>query len=287
MYDLFYGKNDKLKSVERNVGVSFAKPRGGFDPFRGKSGSVSFHGLTHQSLEESKLVSSPFKEGSGSFVWILAPVALISSLVLPQFLLSNVIDAVSKDIVSSEIIVSFCSEALFYTGLAIFLRVADHVQRPYLQFSTKRWGLITGLRGYLSSAFFTMGFKVFAPLFAVYVTWPVLGLPAMVAVAPFLVGYLAQFLFEARVDKRGSSCWPLVPIIFEIYRLYQLSKGAHFIEKLMFLMKGATMSPETLERSGALVGMIITFQVLGVICLWSLMTFLLRLFPSRPVAENY
>lgn len=63
-----------------------------------------------------------------------------------------------------------------------------------------------------------MGFKVFAPLFAVYVTWPVLGLPAMVAVAPFLVGCLAQFLFEARVDKQGSSCWPLVPIIFEVIR---------------------------------------------------------------------
>lgn len=111
---------------------------------------------------------------------------------------------------------SLSSEAVFYVGLATFLLVTDHVQRPYLQFSTKRWGLITGLRGYLTSAFFTSGFKVVAPLVAVYVTWPILGLPALVAVAPFLVGCGAQLAFERVLDKRGSSCWPLVPIIFEV-----------------------------------------------------------------------
>ncbi|XWS25705.1 hypothetical protein CRYUN_Cryun27aG0090500 [Craigia yunnanensis] len=57
----------------------------------------------------------------------------------------------------------------------MFVLVTDHVRRPYLQFSAKRWGLITGLWGYITSYFFTKGFKVVAPLFAVYVTWPVLG----------------------------------------------------------------------------------------------------------------
>ncbi|KAL7175513.1 hypothetical protein ACSBR2_029167 [Camellia fascicularis] len=72
----------------------------GFDepePFRGKSGSVSFHGLTHQLVEEGKLVSAPFKESTGSFLWILAPAALISSLVLPQFFLIAAIDAFAED----------------------------------------------------------------------------------------------------------------------------------------------------------------------------------------------
>lgn len=262
----------------------------GFDkaePFRGKSGCVSFHGLTRQSMEEGKLVSTPFKEGTGSFLWVLAPVALILSLVLPQFFLDNAIAAFVQDEVIAELVASFSSEAVFYIGLATFLNITDHVQKPYLDFSSKRWGLITGLRGYLTSSFFTMGFKVIAPLFAVYVTWPVLGLPAFVAVVPFLFGCLAQFAFEALLNKRESSCWPLVTIIFEVYRLYQLSKAAHFIEKLMFTMKGAPMSPEVLERSGALVAMVVTFQVVGVVCLWSLLTFLLRLFPSRPVAEKY
>lgn len=74
------------------------------EPFRGKSGSVSFQGSTHQLVEEGKPVSSPSLEGTshskeriGSLLWMLAPVALISSIVLPQLLLSTVIDAFIKD----------------------------------------------------------------------------------------------------------------------------------------------------------------------------------------------
>ena len=119
----------------------------------------------------------------------------------------------------AEIVTSLLFEVLFYVGLAIFLRVTDSVQRPYMQFSSKRWGLITGLRGYLTCAFLTMGFKVIAPIFAVYVTWPMIGLRGLVAVFPFLIGCVAQLAFENHLDKRGSSCWPLVPIIFEVYDL--------------------------------------------------------------------
>lgn len=258
------------------------------EPFGGKSGSVSFYGVTHQVIEEGKLVSAPFKEGKGgSLLWLLAPTAFISSLILPQFFFSNAIEAFIKDDILAEIATSFSSEAMFYFGFAAFLLVTDYVQRPYLEFSPKRWGLITGLNGYLSSAFFTMGFKVVAPLFAAYATWPALGLASVVAVAPFLIGCAAQFAFEVNLDKRGSSCWPLVPIIFEVYRLYQLTNAAHFVERMMMSMRGTAISPRTLERSGALVGLLASFQVLGVVCLWSLMSFLLRLFPSRPVAEKY
>ncbi|KAF5739416.1 hypothetical protein HS088_TW12G00621 [Tripterygium wilfordii] len=260
---------------------------GGVEPFRGKSGAVSFHGLTHQLMEERKLLSAPFIEDKSSFLWVLAPVALIASLLLPQFFLGAIFEGFFTDELVVEIVTSLTSEALFYVGLATFLIVADFVQRPYLEFSPRRWGLITGLRGYLTSAFFATGFKVVAPLFVVYVTWPVLGLPAFVAVAPYLVGFVAQRAFEMLLDKRGSSCWPLVPIIFEVYRLYQLTKAAHFIERLAFAMRGLPESPQLLERSNALLAMVVTFQVLGLVCLWSLVTFLLRLFPSRPVAENY
>ncbi|KAH9692758.1 hypothetical protein KPL70_016476 [Citrus sinensis] len=236
----------------------------GPEPFRGKSGSVSFCGLTHQLVEEGKLMSAPFQEDKGSFLWILAPVVLISSLILPQMFLGNVIEDFIKDNLLMEIVSSLTFESMFYVGLAIFLRITDRVQRPYLQFSPKRWGLITGLRGYLTSAFFTTGLKVVAPLFAVYVTWPVLRLPALVAVLPFLVGCAAQLAFETNLDKRGSSCWPLIPIIFEVYRLYQLSKAANFIERLMFSMKDLPRSPELLERGSAMVSMVVIFQVLGV-----------------------
>lgn len=277
------GDNQEGKSNfsgQKNAGVD------GVEPFRGKAGSISFFGVTHQLVEEGRLVSAPFNESAGSLLWVLAPVALILSLVLPQFFLGFAIDGLINDEVLTEIVASFTSEVIFYIGLATFLYVTDKTQRPYLQYSPKRWGLITGLKGYLSSAFFTMGLKVFAPLFAVYVTWPVLGLPALVSVAPFLSGCLAQFAFEKLLQKSGSSCWPLVPIIFEVYRLYQLSKAAHFIEKLMFAMKGIPVSPQVLEKSGALVAMLVTFQVLGMVCLWSLLTFLQRLFPSRQILSS-
>ncbi|GFQ04209.1 hypothetical protein PHJA_002564800 [Phtheirospermum japonicum] len=259
----------------------------GSDPFRGKSGSVSFGGLSHQSVEESKLVSAPFKEESGSLLWVLAPVALISSLIVPQFFIVSAIEDAFKNEVFAEILSSVSTEVIFYAGVAMFLFVTERVQKPYLQFSPRRWSLITGLKGYLTSAFFIMGFKVFAPIIAVYVTWPVLGFPALVSIAPLLTGILAQYAFEKYLDKNGSSCWPLLPIIFEVYRIYQLTRATNFIEKLIYGMREASVTPAVLDRTGALISMIVTFRILGVVCLWSLLTFLLRLFPSRPVAENY
>ncbi|KAF2309946.1 hypothetical protein GH714_005722 [Hevea brasiliensis] len=175
--------NTNLKLLGRDDAAVPADRFHGSEPFRGKSGSASFYGLTHQSVEEGKLVSTPFAEDKGSLLWVLGPVALISSLIVPQFFVANAIEAFIRD----EVLV-----AMFYVGLAIFLLVTDRVQRPYLQFSPKRWGLITGLKGYLTSAFFAMGFKVIFPLLVAYVTWPVLGLPALVSVFPFLVGCIAQ-----------------------------------------------------------------------------------------------
>ncbi|KAI4295831.1 hypothetical protein L6164_035832 [Bauhinia variegata] len=259
----------------------------GVEQFRGKSGSVSFHGLTHHLVEEGKLMSAPFQEEKGSHLWLLAPVSFISCFLLPQFFIGNVIEAFFMDEILVDFLTSLFSEALFYVGLAAFLCVTDLVQRPYLEYSTKRWGLITGLRGYLASVILTTGLKVVAPFFLLSVTLPVVGLAAPVAVTPFLVGCLAQYAFEKYLDKRESSCWPLVPIIFEVYRLYQLTRAVHFVQKLMYSMKGHPTTPELIARTGALSTMTVTFQVLGIVCLWSLMTFLLRLFPSRPVAEKY
>ncbi|CAL5202746.1 unnamed protein product [Lathyrus oleraceus] len=257
------------------------------EPFHGKSGSVSFYGLTHQSVEEGKLESAPIKQDESSYFWVWGPIAFISSLILPQFFIGTVVEAFFNGFILKDIVTSISSEALFYIGLATFLGVADGVQRPYLQYSSKKWGLITGLKGYLTSAFLTMGLKITVPLLLLYVSWSVVRMAAVVAIAPFVVGCFVQFAFERYLEKRGSSCWPLVPIIFEVYRLYQLTKAATFADKLMYSMKDLPASPEVLERSGTLFGMMVIFQLLGIVCLWSLMTFLLRLFPSRPVAENY
>lgn len=75
--------NDTNSKANSNVKDQKVNNIDGVEPFGGKSGSVSFVGLTHQLVEEGKLVSSPFKE-SRSLLWIVAPVALISSILIPQ-----------------------------------------------------------------------------------------------------------------------------------------------------------------------------------------------------------
>lgn len=74
------------------------------ETFRGKSGSVSFVNITHQSVEESQLVSTPYKENTGSLLWILAPIALISSLLVPQFFIVNAVEDFLKNEVLAGII---------------------------------------------------------------------------------------------------------------------------------------------------------------------------------------
>lgn len=85
------------KIIDQQVGNVY-----GVEPFGGKSGSVSFIGLTHQMVEEGKLVSSPFKENK-SFLWVVAPIALISSILLPQFFGLLSVDLV-QDVVLTGII---------------------------------------------------------------------------------------------------------------------------------------------------------------------------------------
>ena len=61
-------------------------------------------------------------------------------------------------------------------------------------------------------AFLTMSLKII-DLFAVYLFGPpLLDLSILVDVVPFVIDCVAQLAFEIILYKRGSSCWPLVPI---------------------------------------------------------------------------
>ncbi|KAK8482192.1 hypothetical protein V6N12_047090 [Hibiscus sabdariffa] len=142
--------NSSLTSIGLEKSGGAISRYDGVEPFRGKSGSVSFRGL----VEESKLVSAPFQEDKGSLLWVLAP-------------LSTVFVEMKKP------------------------------DRAFLK-----------------------------------------------------AGCAVQFVFEMTLEKRQSSCWPLVPIIFEVYRLYQLTRATQYIQHFLLLMK------EMFERGGALIGMI-------------------------------
>lgn len=134
----------------------------------------------------------------------------------------------------AELIDSFTSDTMFYIGLSTFLKITDQIQKPYLQFSPKRWGLITGLRGYLTSAYFTTGFKITVPVFALWSTWALLGLPALISVVPFLTSFAIQLLFETRLEKSNSSSWPLVPLIFEVKIFFNSLIALCWLQHLCF-----------------------------------------------------
>lgn len=118
--------NSSLKHTgKEKSGVAISR-FGGVEPFRGNSGSVSFRGLTHQLVEERKLMSAPFQEGKGSLLWVLAPVALISSLILPQFFFSNAIEAFCKDETLVGILIelkSFSYYAFYMNFLGVYFNL--------------------------------------------------------------------------------------------------------------------------------------------------------------------
>lgn len=94
----------KLESSREKDSKVPSKASDGVEPFRGKSGSISFCGLTHQLVEEGKLLSAPFDEEKGSFLWFLAPVTLIASFIFPQFFIGNAIEAYLQN----EVLVGNC-----------------------------------------------------------------------------------------------------------------------------------------------------------------------------------
>ncbi|MBA0720634.1 hypothetical protein Golax_008247 [Gossypium laxum] len=155
-------------------------------------------------------MSAAFQEDKGSFLWVLAPIALISSLILPQFFFSSAIEAFFKDDTLVGILfqlylfllyilfttIENC--VLFFLGLGVFLLVTDHVQRPYLQFSAKRWGLITGLRIHIH-------------------------------------------------PKDQIRLLTTLQLILQVYRLYQLTRAIQFIQNFTFLDERLSENPGNVQ----------------------------------------
>ncbi|KAL8141178.1 hypothetical protein V2J09_007199 [Rumex salicifolius] len=220
-------------------------------------------------VEGTKSESTRLKSGSGSLLWLAGCVVLILSYTLPPVLIGGLVNLMIKNMSLAEIVVSLSSEAAFYAGVAAFLIITDRVQRPYMQTSPRRWSLINGLRGYSLSTYIATGLKIVVPLFAVYISWSDLGLDGLITVAPILLGCLTQLVFEVSL------------------RMYQVNRAVYYIERLVYAMGEVPKSPHLLERGDTLVGMVVILQALGLVCLWCLITFLVRLlFPCTLVVDD-
>ena len=115
---------------------------------------------------------------------------------------------------STDFLILFFAEALFYCGVAIFLLLIDHLRRPVGPDSAaETWALHLGQRiSYVA----TLVLSLIIPMVTMGLVWPWTGPPASATLAPYLVGIVVQFAFEQYARYLKSPSWPVIPIIFQV-----------------------------------------------------------------------
>lgn len=244
----------------------------------GKPGFISFHGLPYQRREEI-VESTPIKEIPKVF-WFIGPTVLVSFLVFPSLYMRILLSTVFEDSLLTDFLILFFTEALFYGGVAIFLLLVDHIWRPVQQngSSNNDWSKFQfGLR---ISSVATLVLSLIIPLVTMGMVWPWTGPAASATLAPYLVGLIVQFAFEGYARYQKSPSWSVIPVIFQVYRLHQLNRAAQLVTALSFSVRGAETTSQTLAINNSLGTLLTVLQILGVICIWSLSSFLMRFIPS-------
>ncbi|ONK79172.1 uncharacterized protein A4U43_C01F3660 [Asparagus officinalis] len=244
----------------------------------GKPGFISFHGLPCQRQEEI-LETSTGKERSKVF-WFVGPSVLVAFLVLPSLYLRRILSTVLEDSLLTDFLILFFTEVLFYGGVAIFLLMVDHIWRPLQQNQPSNKDLTKFHFGLRISSVATLVLSLIIPLLTMGMVWPWTGPAASATLAPYLVGLIVQFAFERYTRYQKSPAWPVVPVIFQVYRLHQLNRAAQLVTALSFSVRGAETTSQTLAINSSLGTLLTVLQILGIICIWSLSSFLMRFIPS-------
>ncbi|KAF7030204.1 hypothetical protein CFC21_041801 [Triticum aestivum] len=248
----------------------------------GKPGFISFHGGSSQTLSVES-VPHPGKEAS-RLVWFVGPTILVAFLVLPSLYLRRVLSAVFEDSLLTDFLILFFTEALFYGGVGIFVLLIDKVWRPLQQVAPKSY-IWSKARFFRISSVTTMVLSLIIPLLTMGMVWPWTGPAASATLAPYLVGLVVQFAFEQYARHRKSPSWPVIPIIFKVYRLHQLNRAAQLVTALTFSVRGTEATNQTLSIMNSLGALLTVLQILGVICVWSLSSFLMRFLPSSDIPD--
>lgn len=248
----------------------------------GKPGFISFHGGSSQTISVES-VPHPGKEAS-RLVWFVGPTILVAFLVLPSLYLRKVLSAVFEDSLLTDFLILFFTEALFYGGVGIFVLLIDKVWRPLQQVAPKSY-IWSKARFFRISSVTTMVLSLIIPLLTMGMVWPWTGPAASATLAPYLVGLVVQFAFEQYARLRKSPSWPVIPIIFKVYRLHQLNRAAQLVTALTFSVRGTEATNQTLSIMNSLGALLTVLQILGVICVWSLSSFLMRFLPSSDIPD--
>ncbi|XP_058091872.1 uncharacterized protein LOC131237861 isoform X2 [Magnolia sinica] len=285
--------NDELDSVSSEQEELLPIPEEGsqesssylqIERTEGKPGLISFYGLPHRRRNE--ILVSGLSKGRSDLLLFIGPAVLVTSLVFPSLYLRRILSTVFEDSLLTDFLILFFTEALFYSGVAVFILLIDHVQRPLQPLTSKSDGQLgTGI-GLRISSVATLVLSLIIPMVTMGFVWPWTGPAASATLAPYLVGIVVQFAFEKYARYKQSPAWPVIPVIFQVYRLHQLNRAAQLVTALSFSVRGAETTAQTLAINSSLGTLLNVLQFLGVVCIWSLSSFLMRFFPSPAVVPD-
>ncbi|KAF8408274.1 hypothetical protein HHK36_007423 [Tetracentron sinense] len=277
-------KSDASEQEKQHLNAEDIYPRSSshlhFEGTDGKPGFISFHGRPYKRQEEI-LVSGPSKDQM-NLLWFTGPAVLVASFIFPSLYLRRLLSSVFEDSLLTDFLILFFTEALFYCGVAVFLMLIDHLQRPLKPVSAiKSNGRLTTQLGHRMSSVAALVLSLIIPMVTMGFVWPWTGPAASATLAPYLVGIVVQFAFEQYARYMKSPSWPVIPVIFQVYRLHQLNRAAQLVTALSFTIRGAEITPHNLAIKSSLGTLLNVLQFLGVICIWSLSSFLMRISPPE------
>lgn len=247
---------------------------------KGKPGFISFYGNAQRS-EDQILVPSVVSAKKKNYVlWFVGPTVLVASFVFPSLYLRRILSTVFEDSLLTDFLILFFTEALFYCGVAVFLFLIDRQRRTSrpIPAGTSQ-NLAPHLGDRISSGTILL-LSLIIPTVTMGFVWPWTGPAASATLAPYLVGIVVQFAFEQYARRICSPSLPAIPIIFQVYRLHQLNRAAQLVTALSFTVRGAEMTSHNLAINGSLTTLLNVLQFLGILCVWSLSSFIMRHFSS-------
>ncbi|XWS50933.1 hypothetical protein CRYUN_Cryun12cG0133500 [Craigia yunnanensis] len=227
-----------------------------------KPGFISFYNRPYKRGNE---VISNVQRNQSSLLWFIGPAVLVDSFVFPSLYLHRILSTIFEDSLltdkfdpslnslvfsATDFLILFFTEALFYCGVASFLLLIDCLSRPVVPDSAEE--TLAPLLGQRNSSVATLVLSLIIPTFA----------------------------FEQYARYLKSPSWPVIPIIFQIYRLHQLNRAAQLVTALSFTVRRAEMTTYNLAINSSWGTLLNALECLGVICIWSLSSFLMRFYPS-------
>ncbi|CAH8392923.1 unnamed protein product [Eruca vesicaria subsp. sativa] len=244
----------------------------------GKSGFISFY--NPQNKPEDLLIPPETQTTRERLLWLIGPTVLVASFTLPPIYLRRIVSAIFEDSLLTDFLILFFTEALFYCGVAAYLLIIHRSKTSSGKVQDTRTN--PSQLGQRISSVATLVLSLMIPMVTMGFVWPWTGPAASATLAPYLVGIVVQFAFEQYARYRKSPSSLTIPIIFQVYRLHQLNRASQLVQALLFTVKGAEATVHNLEIKRSLGTLLSVIQVLGMISMWSISSFLMWLSSSSP-----